>query len=519
MNNKEFQFKDAPHPYWLASTPETNYPSLNEDVKVDVAIVGGGMVGITSAYLLKKKGLKVAVIEADRILQGTTGHTTAKITSQHSLVYDKMKKQLGESLARQYAEANETAIHTIADIVKEKNIDCDFEWESAYIYTEQDNYIKKIEDEAKAAASLGIKAYYLDETPLPFSVKAAVRFDHQAKFHPRKYLLTLAKEIPGDGSHIFEETKAVDIKEGDNPEVLTEKGKKVTAANVIIASHYPFYDGGGLFVARMYAEKSYVLGILIKENYPGGMYITAEDPGRSLRSQKYGDRELILVSGEHHKTGHGENTNAHYLNLMEFANNTFTVEDIPYRWSTQDCHTVDDVPYVGRLTSKTRNIFVATGFKKWGMTNSTASAMILTDLITKGESPWQEVYSPSRFGSAASIVNAIAHNADVAANYISGKLEIAPTDINIKEGEAKIITVDGQKVGAYRDEKGVLHIVDTTCTHVGCELKWNDAEKTWDCPCHGSRFTYDGDIVEGPAHYPLKHLDEGRNNVEPNLFK
>ena len=474
---------------------------------------------LPSAFLLKRKGLKVAIIEANKIAQGTTGHTTAKITSQHDLIYHKIKSKIGEEKSRQYAEANESAIHFIANLVKEKNIDCDFCWSPAYVYTQSDEYIEKIENEAKAASSLGIKASYLDKIPLPFDIKAAVRFDDQAQFHPLKYLFTLAKEIPGDGSYIFEHTKVVDIDDSNNEKcvLVTNQEKTVTASKVIVASHFPCYDGLGMYFARMYAEKSYVLGIKAKEPFPNGMFINAEDPGRSLRSQKYNDSEIILVGGEHHKTGSEKNTNVHYENLGNFAKEIFNLENILFRWSTQDCMTIDGIPYVGHLTSKTSNIFVATGFAKWGMTNSTASAMILTDLITKGESQWAPVYNPSRF-DVTSIPKLVSENLDVAVNLVGGKITPVPDDIEIKNGEAKITNVDGERVGAYRDENGKLHIVDITCTHLGCELVWNEGEKTWDCPCHGSRFNYDGDNIEGPAFNHLKHQGEGPNKKDPNIF-
>lgn len=500
----EFGFKDPPQSYWMASTPGTEYPALKENMEVDVAIVGGGFVGITCAYLLKKEGLKVAVLEADKILQGTTGHTTAKITSQHGLIYDKTKGNMGENIAKQYAEANESAIDKIEEIIKEKNIDCDFERLPAYVYTHEDKYVQQIKDEAETAASLEIKAHYQETIDLPFQVKAAVRFDHQAKFHPRKFLLALAAEIPGDGSHIFQQTRIVDLKEGERCTVLTEDFKRVIAKNVIIASHYPFYDKPGLYFTRIYPEKSYALGVTIKEKFPKGMYITAEEPGRSLRAQPFEAGELIIVSGEHHKTGHSENTNIHYENLINFVKDTFEVTAIPYRWSTQDCMTLDGLPYVGHLTSNTPNVYVATGFCKWGMTNSMASAMIITDLILKGENPWQDAYNPSRFTPKASAKEFFKENADVAREFITGKLAQVPKDLDIPNGEARVVSVEGERMGVYRDEKGKLHFVDTTCTHMRCELKWHAAEKTWDCPCHGSRFTYEGEIVEGPALKSIK---------------
>lgn len=503
--------------YWIASTPQPNHPSLDEDINVDVAIIGGGMVGITSAVLLKKEGLSVAIIEADRILQGTTGHTTAKITSQHDLIYDKLINKMGEEKARQYADANEYAIDFISNIVKEKKIDCDFCLKPAYLYTLSDEYIKKIEDEVKAASYLGIKATFEESIPLPFSIKGAVKFDNQAQFHPRKFLLSLAKEIPGNGCYIFEKTRVVDIDEGKKCTIIAKNGKKVIASNIIIASHFPCYDGKGLYFTRMYPERSYVLAIKAKEKFPQGMFINAEEPGRSLRSQIDNNGEIILVGGEHHKTGHGDNTFSHYNNLRNFANEYFTVENILYRWSTQDCMTDDGVPYIGHLTSSTPNIYVATGFAKWGMTNSTVAALILKDLIIKGENPWAPVYNPSRITIKASAEKFVVENADVAKNYISGKLEPLQNNVEFKNDEAKIIDVESHRAGAYMDEKGLLHIIDTTCTHLGCELQWNDAEKTWDCPCHGSRFTYEGEIVEGPALNPLSHDSDVPNVIDPNL--
>lgn len=501
--------------YWIFSSNNEDYPTLKEDIKVDVAIIGGGIVGITSAFLLKNKGLKVAVIEGDKITHGASGHTTAKITSQHNLIYHKLKITMGEVKAKQYAMANEQAIKFIADLVKDRNIDCDFDWCPAYVYTNEDKYIDKIAMEVKAAMSLGIKASYIENTLLPFDVKAAICFEKQAQFHPLKYLLDIAKDIQGSGSYIFEHTKVVDI-EKENTTVITEGFKKIKASKIIIASHFPCYDGMGMYFARMYAEKSYVLAAMVKEVFPKGMFISAEDPGRSLRSQKFKDSEIVLVGGEHHRTGTQENTNIHYENLAGFASEKLNAEKILYRWSTQDYITGDNVPYVGYLTRHTPNILVATGFGKWGMTNGTAAAMILSDLIINVKNPWAEVYDPSRF-DITNIPKFIAQNLEVTKEFVLGKIEI-PNNEKIKNGEAKIILVEATKYGAYRDQNGELHIVDITCTHLGCELVWNEAESTWDCPCHGSRFSYDGEIVEGPAFNKLRHKGEGKNIRDANIF-
>jgi len=290
--------------------------------------------------------------------------------------------------------------------------------------------------------------------------------------------------------------------------VLTDNGARIAASKVIIASHYPFYEAMGLFFTRLYPERSYALGVRIKGDYPGGMYISAEDPTRSLRSQHDKENNLVIVGGEHHKTGQGEDTRNHYLKLRDFARQLFEVEDIPYRWSTQDYTTMDEVPYIGNLTTDTPDVYVATGFGKWGMTAGTAAALIFRDLILNGYSPWMNVYSPSRFTPVASAKNFVQENLNVAKHLLSGKLSSVPGIAEIPRGEGKIIEHDGQRAGAYRDQQGALHIVDTTCTHLGCELQWNSAEASWDCPCHGSRFTYEGEIIDSPAQNKLEHIQE-----------
>lgn len=515
-------FASKHEPYWLSSIKREEHPGLSEDIDVDVAIVGGGITGITTGFLLKKAGLKVAVLEANRLFSGTTGHTTAKLTSQHGLIYDRLIATFGEERAKQYAVANEEAIGFVEALVREKNIDCNFETLPAYIYTEDERYIERIKREVAAAETLGLSASFAEDLPLPFTVRGAVKFEGQAQFHPLKYLSALAREIPGDGSFIFENTLAVDVEDAKHPVVVTKDGPKVTASFVVIASHFPFYDGLGLYFTKIYTDRSYVIAIEAEESLGEGVFLSAETPVRSLRNIKDGRSELIIIGGENHKTGDQTGTNVHYRNLADFAKINFTVKKIHYRWSTQDCMTADGVPYIGFLTAKTPTILVATGYNKWGMTSGTAAARILSDLITKGESPHADVFSPQRLHLAAA-PSLVVQNLDVARKLISGKLSGGAKEEDLKNGEAKVITAYGQKAGAYRDHEGTLHVLDITCTHLGCELVWNDAELTWDCPCHGSRFSYTGDVVEGPALRPLKRLegDDGasdeKNIIDPKL--
>lgn len=488
-----------PSSYWIESISQKDYPTLQKDIKVDIAIIGGGIAGISTAYMLSQHGINVAVFEARKILQSTSGYTTAKITSQHGLIYHKIKNQLSEELAEQYATANETAIHMIKKISKENQIECNYTSQSAYIYTLQDKYIEKIQEETKTAEALGIKASYLETIPLDIPSKAAIRFDDQAQFHPRKFLIPLAENIIKNGGQIYEHSRITNLEEKDSFTLITNQNKKIKADKIIIASHYPCLNKSGFYFSRIYSERSYVIAIKAKQQYPGGMYITAENPGRSLRNQKTKNGDLILIGGEHHKTGQGEETTLHYEKLIDFANKLYTVEDIPYHWSTEDCMTLDDLPYVGQLTSKTPNLYVTTGYGKWGMTNSIASAILLKNLILDGRSPWEDVYSPTRKISASSVGTFITQNTNVAKNFVEGKLVSKPKEIQLNFDEGKVIDWEGQNIGVYKDKEGKIHIVDSTCTHLGCELKWNSAERTWDCPCHGSRFTYDGEVIKGPA--------------------
>lgn len=498
-----------PEPYWRKNLDFPSFQSLEDDVTTDVTIIGGGITGITAAYLLSLEGVKVTLIEAGNILNGTTGHTTAKITAQHGVIYDEFINHFGEEKAKMYYNATDSARAFIKDTVQQLNIDCDYEEHDAYIYTNSEAEFQKLEKEAQAYEKLRIPGKLVETMPLKkLPMKKALVMEGQAQFHPLKYLKILVDQIVKSGGQIFEKTTAVDIDEGTNPKVLTRNGKTITSKQVICCSHYPFYDTAGFYFARLYQERSYVVAVKSNEPYPGGMYISSETPTRSVRTTPIGDGHLLLLGGESHKTGHGINTMKHYEALANFGKEVLGFTDIHYRWSAQDIYTLDKMPYIGHYTSSSENIYIATGYRKWGMTNGTAAGMILTDLITKGKNPFAELYTPSRFHADPDIKKFVEHNADVAYQLIKGKVAMKykqPEDIEI--GEGAHVKINGEKCGAYRDENGQLHIVDTTCTHMGCEVHWNEGDKSWDCPCHGSRFSIDGDVLEGPTELPLKKVD------------
>lgn len=501
-----------PRTYWREIELPA-YEKLAEDITVDVAIVGAGITGITAAYLLSKEGIKVALLEAGSVLNGTTGHTTAKITAQHGLFYDELISHLGEEKARLYYQSHIEALDFIKNTSNDKGIDCDFSPEDACIYSTTDEYAKKIEKEWEAYQKLGIDGYLSESIPFPIEIKNALFMKNQGQYHPLKFLTGLLKEAVRSGCAVYENTTAMEMEdiEDEHPKVVTRDGNRVTASKVLISSHFPFYDGMGFYFARMYAERSYAIGIKTESEYPGGMYISVDEPSRSIRYTPYGEsgEKLLIIGGEKHKTGQGIDTISHYDALQKFAGETFGTEVISYRWSAQDLITLDKMPYIGPITEKKENILVATGYKKWGMTSGILAAHLLSDYVLHRENLYKELYSPSRFNADPSLKNLLTANADVAGHLLKGKLEFVPKDPgDLHSGEGSVVMYNGKRAGGYRDENGQLYLVDTTCTHLGCECEWNHAEKTWDCPCHGSRFSYAGDVVEGPALDPLKKVEE-----------
>lgn len=497
-----------PEPYWREiSLPP--FEKLTEDLSVDVAIVGGGITGITAGYLLRKAGLNVAILEAGNLLNGTTGHTTAKVTAQHGLIYDEFIQHFGEEKAKLYYQSADRSLQFVKKMIQEKGIDCDYSVEDAYLYSTTQEYSRKIEKEAEAYQKLNMNGSLLPSIPFNFPINNALMMKDQAQFHPLKYLKQLVLDFKDAGGLIFEQTTATDIEEESNPKVMTRDGHRVSCQHVIIASHFPFFDKQGFYFARMYPERSYVIGIKAKNPYPGGMYVSVDDPVRSLRYTPVNGEPLVLVGGESHKTGQGPDTMLHYLALEAFAEKTFGIEDYVYRWSTQDLITLDKMPYIGPITAEKPQILVATGYRKWGMTNGTTAAMLLADTVLGKENPYQDLFSPFRLKKAdPDIKNFISYNADVAGHLLKGKLEFVPKDpSDLKNDEGSVVMVNGERAGAYRDQDGKLHIVDTTCTHLGCECEWNHGDRTWDCPCHGSRYSYDGEVFEGPTKKPLKKIE------------
>jgi glycine/D-amino acid oxidase-like deaminating enzyme/nitrite reductase/ring-hydroxylating ferredoxin subunit len=485
---------------WVDTAPGTDYPVLTPGLHVDVAVLGGGIAGLTTALLLKRDGAKVAVIEAGRVGAGVTAYTTAKVTSLHGIQYQDVESSFGADGARAYAEANEAGLDRIARFVEELGIDCDWRRKPAYTYAEDESDLAKVQHEVAAAVRAGLKATFTSDTDLPWPVAGAVRVDDQAEFHPRRYMLKLAEAVPGGGSHVFERTRAIAVAGGEPVRISTTRGE-LTADQVVVATHFPFLDRGGYF-ARMHPERSYGLGLYLKSGAaPQGMYLSTESPSHTVRSHPTANGEMVIAGGESHKTGQGGDTAERVARLERWARRRFDVKSIEYRWSTQDNMPVDGVPYIGRLAPFQKRIWVATGFMKWGLTNGTAAGMILTDLIGGRDNPWADLFDSTRFKPLASARELVKENANVGVHFVGdhlGRPDVRST-AELGPGEAGIVRRGAGKVAAYREQDGTLHAVSAVCTHLGCQVKWNEAERSWDCPCHGSRFHYTGRVLQGPA--------------------
>ncbi|WP_018662180.1 FAD-dependent oxidoreductase [Heyndrickxia acidiproducens] len=502
-------FPKNPEPLWRKTTAMPHFPSLTEDIHVDVAVVGAGMTGIATAYLLAKEGVKAALFDAGEIANGTSGHTTAKITAQHGLIYDELIGHFGKEMAETYYKANEAGAACIEAIVKELGISCDYSHQDAYIYANRDQDLAKLEKEWQAYQTLGIKGEWLDSLPVDISVKKAIKMEGQAQFDPLAYLKPLVTFLAENNVPVFENTTAKEIEYGKPVKIKTDKGHTVSCNTVCVCTHFPFCDAKGLYYTRMYPNRSYLIAVKPVKPFPGGMYINAGQPVRSLRGVTVNGEKLLLVGGENHKTGEGEPMIQHYEALQDYAEKTFGIEKFYSRWSAQDLTTLDKVPFIGPITKNEPNVLIATGFRKWGMTSSHLAAMIMRDKIVNKPNPYFKLFSPQRFEGDPMVKKFLSTNLDVAGHFIEGKLDLPDKSLqDLQQGESAIVRMKGKRAGAYKDEDGKIHVLDTTCTHLGCEVNWNSGDRTWDCPCHGSRFSYTGEVIEGPAKKPLKKIAE-----------
>lgn len=441
---KENEFHNINSSIWAENTERPQFEALNESKNTDVLIVGGGIAGILCAYMLKNAGVDCILAEAGEICGGITKNTTAKITLGHGLLYDKLIRRFGEERAHLYLEAQQQACEKYAELCK--NIPCDYETKDSYVYSIGNR--KKIEREIDALNRIGVKAEFCAELPLPFDVAGAVCVRNQAQFSPLKFLFSIAKDLP-----IYENTKVTELMPG---KAITNHGT-ITCKKIIVATHFPILNKHGSYFLKLYQHRSYVLAL---EGAPdvNGMYVDEADAGVSFRNYK----NLLLLGGGGHRTG---NKGGGWRELEAFAGEHYSGAKIVARWAAQDCMTLDGIPYIGKYSKNTQGLYVATGFNKWGISSSMVAAMVLSDLVLGKRNDYAEVFSPSR-----SIL----------------RPQLA--------------------VNAFESIVGILTPTVPRCPHLGCALKYNPAEHSWDCPCHGSRFTESGKLIDGPATNDKKNM-------------
>jgi len=491
---------------WRATAPvSSERPQLGETVDCDVAVLGAGIAGLTTAYLLALGGADVVVVEAATIGEGTTGNTTAKVSSAHGMCYAPLRRRHGPQTAAAYAAINEAAIDWIEQTAQREGIDCDWRRRDNYTYSVDAARREDLEREADASRAAGLAAELVDATPLPFDVAGAVRAASQAEFHPVKWLLELAAAAERAGARVFERTRACEVASGSPCVVRTPKGA-VHADRVVITTHYPTLDRG-LYFARLIPQRSYCVA-LRAPSVPDGMFLSIDSPTRSVRAHLEASEELLIVGGEGHKVGQGGDTRERYAALERWAAEHFGATDVLYRWSAQDPMPPDELPYVGALVPRSERLFVATGFRKWGMTNGTAAGAVLRDLLLGRDVGPGAIFAANRFDPLAAGPTLVKENASVAKHFVADRLArpVAPEEIAV--GEGAIVRRSLRHAAAYRDDAGALHVFGSACTHLGCQLRFNQAERSWDCPCHGSRFdATDGRVLEGPAVTDLKPME------------
>lgn len=499
-------------PIWLATDGERRgFPRLAEDLDVDVAVIGGGISGITTALLCKQDGARVAVIERGAVAGGATGFTTAKASALQQTKLDAIRRLHGDETVTAYARASLDALDWIEAQVRERAIDCAWERLPDLTYAADEQQLDAVERTAAAARVAGLAVATTTGAPLPFDVAGAVRLDGQAQFHPVRYVRALADAIPGQDCHVFERSAVTHVHDGAPCTVTTDDGCTVSAGAVVVCTNYPLLDRG-LFFARTEVTRSYLVAARVRDELPQAMAISAGEPTRSVRpyTDERGQR-WVLVGGEGHTTGSGEASPERYDALERFAREHYEVLEIPWRWSTQDGMPLDQLPYAGPYTPRSGHLFVNAGHQKWGMTNGTLGARVVADLIAGRDNPCAELLDPNRVTvrAAPQLAKAQLH---VGAHLLGDRLTPADASSSddVPPGQARVVRSGLGKVGVHRDDGGKLHAVSLRCTHLGCLVAWNDAERSWDCPCHGSRFDPDGNVLAGPAAEPLQRRDPPR---------
>lgn len=490
---------------WQGTAGETSFPALSQRMEADVLIVGGGITGLMAAMLLSKGGKRVAVLEAMGVGSGTTGSSTGNLHALPDQNLYTIRESWGKETAAAVAQSRMEALDLVERTVAEFAIDCDFARRPHYLFPAEPPQTEQVLAEHAAAVEAGLDATLVGEVPLPFLVGRALRVEGQAQFHPLRFVQQLARGIASEGCRIFENSPALEIDEKDL--VARTAGGEVRAAAVILASHTP--KGFNLVQTELGPYREYaVAGRLRSGSFPAGIYWTMEEPSHSIRFFGHGGDTYLVAIGEKHKTGHHDGSVDYFGRVEDFARSRFDLDAVAYRWSAQNYRPADSLPYIGRTAASDR-VFIATGFGTNGLLYGPLAAMILSDGILGRPNRWEPVYRAMRFTPAKGGGKFIKENVDVAVQYVKDYLTHAEKEKlrDVLPGEGRVAELEGKRVAVHRDEQGGWSAVSPVCTHLGCVVHWNGWEKSWDCPCHGSRFRPDGTVIEGPALKPLERRE------------
>lgn len=492
---------------WNAHSETTNFKVLDQNIHVDVAIIGGGITGITTANLLKNSGLKVVVLEAKEVGRGTSGHSTGNLYVITDQLMAPIKKKYDISVLQKVVKARGEAFRLIADNVRELDINCDYKPQTMYVY--EDGVSNKIQEELEISREAGLPFLEISSLGIPVEFVRGIEIPGQATFNPLLYVQGLAKNVENDNCRIYENTEVREIKEEDNEVILTTPGGKVMAKNVIHATHTP--KGIELqYHTVLGPYREYGIAVKLEDDvYPDGIYWGIHDTEKySIRSYERNGEKFLLCIGKPHKVGQAEDNEEHIRNLIDFIGRRFRIKEVVYKWGGQHYKPADLLPYIGRKSRNSRQ-FLATGFATDGLIYGTLSAQIIASELMGTRHLYSGLFEAARHSPVKAAKEFIKENTDVAAEFLKGVFTAEIKEIEeILPGEARIIVKDNHKIAAYRDKKGILTATSAICTHMGCIVHFNNAEETWDCPCHGSRFSISGDVIEGPALKPLKNIND-----------
>ncbi|MDB5279592.1 MAG: FAD-dependent oxidoreductase [Ferruginibacter sp.] len=481
---------------------------LNIEKLYDIVIVGGGITGITSALLLQSAGKKCLLLEAQTLGFGTTGGTTAHLNTFFDTPYYKVSKNFGIENAQLLAHAAEEAMATIKKNISDYNIDCEYDTKDGYLFSINESQDKELDDIVESAQSFGVQVNFTNHSPFPIPYLKLAVFNNQAQFNPIQYIFSMARAFEELGGVILQHHRVSDIVQEDDDQLSISANNKVfTATKVIYATHIP--PGVNLLHFRCAPYRSYAIAFKLRGEYPDALGYDMNDPYHYYRTQKVEDQLYLIAGGEDHKTGHEENTDNCFRRLESHVRSYFDVESIDFKWSSQYYEPADGLPYIGKLPGSEGNIYVATGFGGNGMIYGTLAATILSDIINNGKSIYQDLFDPNRIKPIAGFANFVKEGADAVASFVKGKFntEKIKTLTEIAAGEAKILKQDGHILAIYKDDARQLHVLNAACTHTKCTVGWNNSEKTWDCPCHGARYSPEGEVLNGPAQVNLENVD------------